>query len=680
MGNSIARNARATALLFLAAAGIPAVAAQPAEGPASVASRARIGAWGFDLAARDLSVRPGDDFVRYATGKWLDRTTIPADKSSVSSFYDVFDSTQDQEQALISKAPETSKYGALYKSMLDEGRVEAVGLAPLLRDVAAVKSIQSKAALAHYMGTTGNRFGNALFGWGPGPDSADASMNVLYLFQNGLGMPDRDYYLKDEFKLQRDAYRAYMIRTFRTLGFPDPTDAANKVLGFETAVARKSWASADRRDIDKTNNPMSSAALSRYAPGFPWASFFAGAKIPPQKRMIVNENTAIRDLARIYAQTPLETLKDWEIFQVSDTASPYLTKAMVDSRFDYVKTVSGVTQLRPRWKRAIGLVDNSVGELVGQDYVNRYFPPSSKAKMTELVANLKAAMADRIRKNDWMNESTKEAAIEKLQRMDVMVGYPDKFRDFSKLTIKADDLYGNVARSNDLNGTYGMEDLGKPVNHKKWALSPQTVNAYNGGGENKIVFPAGILQPPFFDPAADDAVNYGAIGAIIGHEISHGFDDQGRKIDATGAVHDWWTAEDSKRFDAEAKIFGEQYAKFEVAPGAHINPELTMGENIADLAGILVALDGYHRSLNGKPAPVIDGLTGDQRFFLSYAQAHREKAREDALRNQVATNPHSPGIYRILGPLPNVDAWYEAFGVTAQDKMYIPPEKRARIW
>jgi putative endopeptidase len=328
----------------------------------------------------------------------------------------------------------------------------------------------------------------------------------------------------------------------------------------------------------------------------------------------------------------------------------------------------------------VSLVDGSLGELVGQDYVAKYFPASSKAKMVQLVANVKAAMADRIKSNSWMSEATKTAALEKLGKMDVMVGYPDKFRDYSALQIDPNDLYGNVSRAQAFNAAYALEDLDKAVDHKKWGMNPQEVNAYNGGGENKIVFPAGILQAPFFDPNADDAVNYGAIGAVIGHEISHGFDDQGRKYDATGAVRDWWTPEDNKRFNAEAKVFGDQYAKFEAVKGAFVNPALTMGENVADFAGIQVALDAYHRSLGGKPAPVLDGLTGDQRFFLAYAQYYREKQREDALRSQVTTDPHSPGRFRVLGPLPNVQAWYDAFGIKPGDSMYIPPEKRAHIW
>jgi putative endopeptidase len=643
-------------------------------------AHATLGTWGVDLSGRDLSVKPGDDFQRYASGNWLAKAQIPADKPEVSSFYDLYDLSQDQLKELVTNAPADSKYGALYKSMMDEAAVEAAALAPLKKDLARIAAIKTKAEMAHHMGTTDGHFGSSLFGFYVQPDTADASINALNMLQSGLGMPNREYYLSDQFKPQREAYRAYIERTFRNIGTPNPATAADRVMAFEMEVAKKSWPSADRRDVDKTTNPMSSAKLAAYAPGFQWASYFAGAKIGPQKRLNLNENTAIRDLAAIYAKTPLTTLKEWEAFHTADQAAPYLNKAMVDSRFDYVKTISGVTEQRPRWKRAVTLVDGSLGELVGQDYVARYFPASSKAKMVELIGNLKVAMADRIKANNWMSGATKAAALEKLSKMDVMVGYPDKFRDYGALTIDPNDLYGNVSRAQAFNAAYALEDLDKKVDRKKWGMNPQEVNAYNGGPENKIVFPAAILQAPFFDPAADDAVNYGAIGAVIGHEISHGFDDQGRKYDASGAVKDWWTPEDNKRFNAEAKIFGDEYARFEPVPGAHLNPDLTMGENIADFAGVQVALDAYHRSLGGTAAPVLDGLTGDQRFFLAYAQVWREKQREDALRSQVTTDPHSPGRFRVLGPLPNVDAWYQAFGITPDNAMYIPPEKRAHIW
>jgi putative endopeptidase len=669
------------AAVLLAATSLAGTAlyAQAPAATATAPAKTHFGTWGVDLSARDLSVKPGDDFQKYASGNWLAKTQIPADKARVGSFNELLDSTDDQMKALITNAPAGSKYGAMYASFMDEPRLEQLGLTPLMPDIAKVRAIKSKAELARRMANQGD-FGISLFGYGLGPDTADASMNELGIYQSGLGMPNRDFYLKDSFKPQRDAYRAFMQRTFTAIGNPDPAAATDRVMAFETAIAQKSWASADRRQVEKTTNPMTTAQLEGYAPGFPWAAYFAGAKVPPQKRLNVNEKSAIRDLAAIYAATPLSTLKEWEAFHVADDASPYLDKAMVDSRFQYTSTLSGVAQNLPRWKRGISVVDGSMGELVGKDYVARYFPASSKAKMVELVGNLKAAMADRIRTNSWMSEPTKMAALDKLSRMQVMVGYPDKFRNYDALVIKSDDLYGNVKRASEFNAAYDMEDLGKPVNHKKWGMNPQTVNAYNGGGENQVVFPAAILQAPFFDPAADDAVNYGAIGAVIGHEISHGFDDQGRKYDATGTVRDWWTPQDAERFDQQAKVFGDQYAKFEAAPGAFVNPELTMGENIADFAGIQVALDAYHRSLGGKPAPVIDGLTGDQRFFLAFAQVWREKQRENALRTQVTTDPHSPGRFRVLGPLRNVDAWYKAFNVQPGDTMYIPPEQRARIW
>ncbi len=658
----------------------------PAPPPAAAAMATPVvapprhyGAYGLDLAARDLAVKPGDDFERYTSGTWLDAHQIPADKPAIGVGFDVFDRTQDDLRSLITTAPPSSGYGLLYATFMDEGAVEAAGDKPLRADIARLDAIKDKAAFARDMGSP-THFGMTLFDAGSDADTADPTMNTLWIDQAGIGMPDRDYYLTDQFKPQRDAYLAYITRTFASLGHPDPAGDAAKVLAFETAIAKVSWTQADRRDIGRINNPLSTAELAAFAPGFDWAAYFSGMGVAAQPRMIVQPKSAIRDIAALYAQTPLATLKLWQTFHIADEASPYLAKAWVDSRFAYVSKLSGVTSQRPRWKRGVALVDGQLGELVGKDYVARYFTPEAKAKMQALVANLKAAMGDRIRANDWMSASTKQAALDKLNRMTVMVGYPNKFRDYSQLQLRPGDLYGDVERAGQFNTEYKMADLGKPVDRAKWAMNPQTVNAYNGGLENKIVFPAGILQPPYFDPSADDAVNYGAIGAIIGHEISHGFDDQGRKIDASGAVRDWWTPQDATRFEAQTKVFGGQYAKFEAAPGAFINPDLTMGENIADFAGIQVALDAYHRSLNGKPAKTIDGLTGDQRFFLSFAQAWRAKNREDATRQQVSSDPHSPDRFRILGPLRNVDAWYAAFGVKPGDTMYIPPAQRARIW
>ena len=679
------RHAAISAALFLTGTALttPAFAQQgTAAAAASVADPKPLhfGSWGVDLTARDTSVKPGDDFDTYANGGWKAKTQIPADQASAGVDYDVYNLTQDQLRAVVSKSTPDSQIGALYQSFMDEARLEQIDSKPLLADLAKIDAISSLDEMTRFMGSTQGRFGVSIVGAGPYADPDTPTINALWLGSGGLGLPDRDYYLTDSFKPQRDAYRAYIERTLKMVGVADAGAAADKIMALETDIAKATWPIADRRDLSKINNPMTMADLSAYAPEVNWAAFFEGAAIPAQKRVIVQENTSIRDIAKLYAAAPLDTLKLWEKFHVAHQASPYLSKRFVDSRFDFTKTLSGVTEIRPRWKRGLTLVDGSLGELVGQTYVHQYFPASSKAQMEELVANLKAAMADRIKGNSWMAALTKAAALDKLSRMEVMVGYPDKWRDYSKLTIKADDLYGNVQRSGVFEYQYQLSDLGQTVDRKKWGMTPQTVNAYNGGLENKIVFPAGILQAPYFDPKADAAVNYGAIGSIIGHEITHGFDDQGRKIDAAGALKDWWTAEDAKRFEAQAEIFGSQYAKYEAAPGAFINPKLTMGENIADLAGLQIAYDAYHRSLGGKPAPVIDGLTGDQRFFLAFAQGWRSKERDDAIKSQVASDPHSPSRFRVIGPVRNLDAWYAAFGIGPDSKFYIAPEQRVRIW
>ncbi len=671
-----------TRYLSSAALAVCATTALIAQAPS--ASRATIrplhfGAWGVDLTAMDRSVNPADDFDRYVNGAWADKTQIPADQASAGVSYDIFNLTQEQIRALIENAPPTSQLGGMYQSFMNESLVEKLDDKPLQAELKLVAALTDRDAFTKFMGQTNGRFGFTIAGPGVAGDPSKPETNVLWLGQAGLGLPDRDYYLNARFKPQLDAYRAYIERTFSMVSYPDAAKNADAVVAFEAAIAKASWPVADRRDLDKINNPMSLAELQAYAPGLNWDAYFTASSIPSRNKVIVVEKTAIRDIAALYSQTSLDTLKAWQAFHVADQAAPYLSKRFVDSRFTFTKTLTGVSELRPRWKRGASLIDTTLGELLGRNYVETYFPATSKAMMTELVANLKTAMGSRIQKNDWMSSDTKKAALEKLSRMDVMVGYPDKWRDYSKLKVDAGDLYGNVERSGQFEWEYQLSDLDKPVDKKKWAMTPQTVNAYNGGLENKIVFPAGILQAPLFDPKADPAVNYGAIGAVIGHEISHGFDDQGRKIDATGAVRDWWTAADAERFNAQAQKFGAQYETYFPVTDMHINGQLTMGENIADLAGVLVALDAYHASLNGKPAPVIDGLSGDQRFFLAYGQAWRTKQREDALRNQLASNPHSPAKFRVIGPLRNVDPWYTSFDVSA-GKYFLKPEERVRIW
>ena len=661
--------------MLLACSALVAIPALAQEAPTVV----HFGKWGVDLTTRDTSVKPGDDFQRYAAGKWMDENEIPADKSQNGVGSELNDRNQEQLRAIVASSPADSQIGAFYKSYMDEARVEQLDAAPLKADLARVAAIKTKAEFTKSMANAFSDFGSSLFGVGVLPDPANPTTNIAFVGSGGMGLPDRDYYLLDKYKTQRDAYRAYIQRTLEFVDTPNASAAADQVLAFETEIAKLSWPQADLRDLDKLNNPMTKAQLAAYAPGVDWNTYLADTRVVSPK-YIVGDNTAVKAIAALYDKTPLETLKTWQRFKVASQAGPYLSKRFVDSGFEFGKVLSGAKEIRPRWRRGIGEVDGRLGELLGETYVQKYFTPQSKAAMEELVANLKLAAAKRIKGNSWMEEPTKQAALVKLSRMDVMVGYPDKFRDFSALAMKPEDLYGNVKRSAAFEWDYALSDLGKPVDRKKWSMSPATVNAYNGGLENKIVFPAGILQPPFFDANADAAVNYGAIGAIIGHEIMHGFDDQGRKIDENGAIRDWWTKADATRFTALTSELGKQYASYEAAPGVFINGDLTMGENIGDMSGLEVAYEAYKMSLGGKPAPVIDGLTGDQRFFLSFAQAWRGKQRDDAIKTQVASDPHSPRRFRIIGPLRNLDAWYAAFGVGPDSKFYIAPDKRVRIW
>ncbi len=642
-------------------------------------ARVHFGTWGVDLSTRDLSVKPGDDFQRYAAGKWMDETDIPADKSSNSIGSEMSDRNQEQLREIVMGAPADSQLGAFYKSYMNEALLEQLDMKPLQADLARVDAIQNKDQFRSFMASTVKDFGSTLFTLQVIPDLDNPTINILAVGTSGMGLPDRDYYLLDKYRPQRDAYRAYIERTLGLVGTADTSAKADQIMAFETEIAKFSWSQADLRDIDKLNNPMTPAQLAAYAPGVDWNRYLTESETMAPK-ILVADNTAIKALAALYAKTPLETLKTWQRFKVASQAAPYLSKRFVDSNFEFSKVLTGAKELRPRWRRGIDQVDGRLGELLGQTYVERYFPAQSKAMMEQLVQNLKLAAAERIKANSWMEEATKQAALKKLAKMDVMVGYPEKFRDYSKLEMRPDDLYGNVKRSSAFEWEYQLADLGKQVDRKKWAMSPATVNAYNGGLENKIIFPAGILQPPLFDPTADAAVNYGAIGSVIGHEIMHGFDDQGRKIDENGAVRDWWTKADAERFKALTTELGKQYASYEAAPGVFINGDLTMGENIGDMSGLEVAHLAYKMSLNGKEPPVIDGLTGDQRFFLAYAQGWRGEQRDESIKTQVASDPHSPRRYRIIGPLRNLDAWYAAFGIGPDSKFYIAPDKRVRIW
>ena len=651
------------------------------------ASHSPFGAWGFDLAGRDTSVKPGDDFNEYANGTYLRTTEIPADKSRFGPFDVLYENAQSQLKSIIETSAanpaneNARKVGALYASFMDEAKIEQLGATPLAADLAAVKAVTDHARMARLMGESHSGFGGSLFGIDVFEDLKNPNLNSAYLGQGSLGLPDRDYYLKPDFAAQREAYLAYLTTTLTAIGWADPAKTAADILAFETKVADKQWTTVERRQIDKLYNPAKASDLATLAPGFDWAGFLAGAQVSDVDTLVLMENTAIPAIAQVFADTPIETLKAWQAFNVVDQASPYLSKAFVDARFDFRgKTLRGQPENRPRWNRGVALVDGQLGEVLAQEYVRLHFPASSKAQMEALVGNIRDAMTERLKTLDWMSEPTREQALYKMSKFGVKIGYPDKWRSYDGLELKADDLYGNVERSSAFEWAYKRGKIGKPVDPLEWGMTPQTVNAYYNPPRNEIVFPAAILQAPFFDPNADPAVNYGGIGAVIGHEITHGFDDQGRKSDGDGVLRDWWTPEDAARFEARAKVLGDIYDKLEPIPGVHVNGDLTMGENIADLGGLLLALDAYHKSLNGQPAPVIDGLSGDQRVFLGWAQVWREKSREAALKEQLTTDPHSPGPVRAATSPRNIDAWYAAFGVSPDQKEYIAPEARARIW
>jgi len=651
-------------------------------------TQAQIGEFGFDMGGMDTTVRPGADFNRFANGAWNDNTPIPADRTSYGAFHVLHDRSQENLKALIEESvanpgasEDAGRIGAFYGSFMDEAAVERLGASPLQADLAEVRAADTREKLAALMGRTHSGFGSSLFGLQIFEDLKDAKKTSGYIGQGGLGMPDRDYYLEAGFATQKTAYQAYVAKALELAGWANPEQTAADIVAFETRIAEQHWTQVQNRQIDKIYNPTTIAELTTAAPGFDWAAWAEGAGVSHVPTLIAANNTAFPGMARVFAETPIATLQSWEAFHVIDQASPFLSAAFVDNRFNFFgKVLGGQPENQPRWKRGVTTVDGSLGEVLGREYVARHFPAESKAQMEELVANLRAAMTARIQGLEWMSPETKEQALYKMSRFGVKIGYPDEWREYDGLRLVPGDLYGNVERSAAFEWAFNVAKLTKPVNPLEWGMTPQTVNAYYNPVRNEIVFPAAILQAPFFDPNADPAVNYGGIGAVIGHEITHGFDDQGRKTDGDGALRDWWTPEDAAKFEARAAVLGAQYSALSPLEGASVNGDLTMGENIADLGGLLLALDAYHMSLNGQPAPVINGLSGDQRVFLGWAQVWRTKIRDEALRQQVTVDPHAPGQYRAAVPLRNIDAWYAAFGVKPGDEQYLAPEARARIW
>ncbi|MGY0504106.1 M13 family metallopeptidase [Luteimonas sp. e5] len=664
--------------------------AQAGTGNPAVAAP-RFGEWGVDLAGMDRNVKPGEDFFEYANGAWARNTPIPADRSNFGVFHGLRDLSEARLRDLVEGyAPgnpasdgDAAKIAALYRGFMDEATVEQLDDAPLKPEIAAIAAIRDKAGIAALMGRANERFGGSFFGVGVSDDQRDPDRYTLYMSQSGLGLGDRQMYLEEKFAPQRERYLAYMAQMLGMVGWAQPEKSARDIMAMEMRIAEAHWTRAESRDRDKTYNPVPMAEFAAYAPGMDWPAYFAAAGLGHAPVVVVRQKTALPKLAQIFADTPLNTLKAWAAFQTADSAAPLLSRRFVDANFEFrSKFMSGQPEQRERWKRGVEYAERIMGEAIGRDFVALYFPADAKAKMDALVSNVKAAMGARIDQLDWMGADTKREAQAKLRNFGLKIGYPDKWRDYAALEVRNGDVFGNALRAQAFEWNWRRGRLGGPVDKGEWGMTPQTVNAYYNSVKNEIVFPAAILQPPFFDPDADPAVNYGAIGGVIGHEITHGFDDQGRKSDGEGMLRDWWTAEDAAKFEAQASRLGAQYEAYEFPqlPGMHINGRVSMGENIADLGGLSVALEAYRRSLGGKPAPVLDGFTGEQRLFLGWAQVWRTLWRDDALRQQLVNGPHSPGQIRAFAPLRNIDAWYQAFDVKPGDALYIKPEERVRIW
>jgi putative endopeptidase len=646
---------------------------------------------GVDLSARDTSVRPGDDFFRYALGNWYSQAQIPPDQTEIGAYPEVTARVREQLRVIIedsarqADSPEKALIGGLFSSFMDAARIESLDAAPLRADLDRIAHVANKEEFLTLMASAPGSFFTSLF-WLRIEADAKSPTNVLYVGQGGLGLSNPEYYLSSAFSSQKAAYGDYIARTLRLVGYAAPEANAAKIVDLETAIAKVSWSQTQRRDIAAAYNPTTVVALQALAPGISWRKYLDAVGARDTGSLVLAEKSAIVAMTDLYARSTLPVLKAWQTFHTVDNASRFLSGRFVNNHFAFRGTAQmGVRELPDRWKRGVDLVNASLGEALGRLYVAENFSPEAKQQMEILIGELRRAMARRIESLDWMSDTTKQQALAKLAAMRVFVGYPERWRDDSGLSIDRKDLYGNVKRSRAFDWASQCATLGHPIDKSAWGpvywrITPQTVDAFNIASENLIIFPAAILQPPFFDPKVDAAHNYGDIGAVIGHEITHGFDDQGRKIDASGKLRDWWTPADAMHFEQRAEQLARQYDGYEVLPGLHVHGRQTLGENIADLGGVLLALDAYHASLGGAQAPVLDGLSGDQRFFLSYAQRARTKMRDDALRNQIAMDTHAPLVIRASAPLRDIDDWYTAFDVRPSDKNYLPPAQRVRIW
>ena len=668
-------------------------AAAPAKADVAKAAAKAGTASGVDIQYVDASVRAQDDFFHHQNGVWLKNTAIPADKSSWGSFEKLHEDTQPQLRAIIEKSAsgtpaagtDAQRIGDYYASFMDEKTIDALGLTPLNGEMAKIAAIKDKAELPAMMAHLGQLGVGVPYDFGIHQDAKDSTKYVADISQGGLGLPDREYYLTTtDARMQGilAKYRVHVEKMLTLAGDKDAAANAKKIVDFETEIAKVQWTKVENRDPVKTYNKVELAKMMEVAPGYDWAGYLAAAGISQKVGyVIVSQPSYLKGFAELAAKTPLDTWKAYLQFHLLGSYANFLSKPFVDERFGfYGVTLSGVPEMRPRWQRAVSTVEGSLGESLGKLYVEEHFPAERKARMEALVKNLLAAFKSSIDTLDWMSPATKKEAQTKLAKFTPKIGYPNKWKDYSALVVKRDDLVGNVMRSRVVESNRELNKLGKPIDRDEWGMTPQTINAYYNPEMNEIVFPASILQPPFFDAAADDAVNYGAIGAVIGHEISHGFDDQGAQYDGDGNLRDWWTAADHKNFDAKTKMLVKQYSNYSPVAGYKVNGELTLGENIADNSGLAIAYKAYKISLHGKKAPVINGLTGDQRFYMGFGQVWRSKMRDEQQIVLIKVDPHSPGQFRANGTLMNQPGFYDTFKVKPGDKMYLAPKERVIIW
>jgi putative endopeptidase len=658
---------------------------------ATPSKKPTFGNWGVDLSSMDSQVKPGDDFFLYANGNWLKKTEIPADRTGTGSFLDLQILSEKRMKQLVAtlQKRDPTKLNAeerqlrdFYEAFTDTKQIEERGLAPIKHDLQRITQLKTLDEVAELMGDPGFP-GYSIIASDITPDAKNSNVYVMVAGQSGLGLPDRDYYLRDDAALAktRDAYKKHLVSMLTVLGEKDAESRGAAVYELESHIAKAHWPVEERRDADKTYNPMIIKELASYAPGFPWEVFFKSQGVHANRKVIACENTAFPPLAQLYAKTPVAVWRDYLTIHYLHNMSAFLPKAFDDANFAfYGKILGGQAQQLPRETRAVKLLDRTLSHPFGKLYAAEYFPPTTKAKVEQLVNNLLKAYDADIRSITWMTPATRQKALDKLHAFTPHLGYPEKWRDYSGLVIKRNDLIGNAVRSSKFEWNYRLSRIDQPVDRNEWMMTPSTINAYYTQDFNSIFFPAAILQPPFFDPNADDAVNYGGIGAVIGHEISHGFDDQGSKYTGEGTLQNWWTEEDRKAFEARTAQLGTQFSAYEGLPGLHLNGKLTMGENIGDLSGVTIALKAYHTSLNGKKAPILSGFSGDQRFFLAFAQVWRSKYRDAQRRQQILSDPHSPAQFRVNGSIRNIDDWYNAFNVKAGDKMYLPTDQRVRLW